>query len=114
MQEPKIDTRPFQPASSVQSQFQWSGAKDMFLSKRFYGGALIIFGRLVMANSVVATAIPWMGVIAGDALILDFTSGFLAMVAGEALRAYGEKKAKAPLATSKEIALHTPPPGASS
>ena len=79
-----------------------AGVKAMVYSRRFWGWLLIIVGRFSFftdgsANLMASSAGAVGGVansIAADPLLLDAYTGFAVMLTGEAVRWWGEKKAK--------------------
>ncbi len=78
-----------------------AGAKAMVYSRRFWGWVLIILGRFSFFSDGSAGLLAQTGGtvgavangIAADPLLLDAYTGFAVMIAGEAVRWWGEKKA---------------------
>ena len=78
-----------------------AGAKAMVYSRRFWGWVLIILGRFSFATDAGAGLVAQTGGavgavangIAADPILLDAYTGFAVMIAGEAVRWWGEKKA---------------------
>ena len=79
-----------------------AGAKAMVYSRRFWGWVLIILGRFSFFSDGSAGLLAQTGGavgqvangIAADPLLLDAYTGFAVMITGEAVRWWGEKKAK--------------------
>ena len=71
----------------------WSGAKAMILSRRFWGLWLIIFGRLWITWTGSTTLLT----AASDPIVAELLAGFIVMCAGEALQKWGSVKATRPL-----------------
>ena len=71
----------------------WSGAKAMILSRRFWGLWLIIFGRLWITWTGSTTLLT----AASDPIVAELLAGFIVMCAGEALSKWGSVKATRPL-----------------
>ena len=91
------------PPAQLPDDFDPSaGVKAMVYSRRFWGWLLIIVGRFSFftdgsANLMASSAGAVGGVansIAADPLLLDAYTGFAVMLTGEAVRWWGEKKAK--------------------
>lgn len=73
---------------------EWShGAKSMLLSRRFYGLALVMFGRLWTLKSGSTAVLSAVS----DPLVVEMVSGFGVMLAGEVLQWWGERRATRPL-----------------
>lgn len=98
---PKPKEKPV-PAPQLPNDFDPSlGAKAMVYSRRFWGWVLIILGRFSFATDAGAGLIAQTGgavgqtanMIAADPILLDAYTGFAVMIAGEAVRWWGEKKA---------------------
>ena len=78
-----------------------AGAKAMVYSRRFWGWVLIILGRFSFFSDGSAGLLAQTGGTVGavangivaDPLLLDAYTGFAVMIAGEAVRWWGEKKA---------------------
>jgi hypothetical protein len=71
----------------------WSGAKNMILSRRFWGLWLIIFGRLWITWTGSTTLLN----AAADPIVAELLAGFIVMCIGEALQKWGTVKATRPL-----------------
>jgi hypothetical protein len=71
----------------------WSGAKAMILSRRFWGLWLIIFGRLWITWTGSTTLLT----AASDPIVAELLAGFIVMCLGEALQKWGSVKATRPL-----------------
>lgn len=84
--------------------------RTMWVSKRFWGGVLIIGGRLIIAADVTGTFAPAVKAFIGDGILMDWGTGVIVTVLGEMLFHQGEKKAEGPMDTPKRIALMTPAP----
>jgi len=70
----------------------------MVYSRRFWGWVLIILGRFSFVTHAGAGWLASTGAVANsvaaDPLLLDAYTGFAVMMTGEAVRWWGEKKAK--------------------
>lgn len=84
--------------------------RTMWVSKRFWGGVLIIGGRLIIAADVTGTFAPAVKAFIGDGILMDWGTGVIVTVLGEMIFHQGEKKAEGPMDTPKRIALMTPAP----
>ena len=82
----------------------------MFRSKRFWGGVLIIGGRLIIVADVGGNFAPFIRSFIGDGVLMDWSTGVIVNILGEALMDRGEKKAEGPMDTPKRVALATPAP----
>jgi lysozyme len=79
-----------------------AGVKSMVYSRRFWGWMLVIIGRFSFATDAGAGLIAQTGGavgqaangIASDPILFDAYTGFAVMLVGEAVRWWGEKKAK--------------------
>lgn len=77
-----------------------AGAKAMVYSRRFWGWLLVIIGRFSFFTDGSAGLVAQTGgavgqtanMIAADPILLDAYTGFAVMIAGEAVRWWGEKK----------------------
>jgi len=84
--------------------------KTMWVSKRFWGGLLIIAGRLIILADVGGHFSPAVKSFIGDGVLMDWMTGVIVTMVGELILDQGEKKAKGPMDTPKRIALATPAP----
>jgi len=84
--------------------------KTMWVSKRFWGGVLIIAGRLIIVADIGGHFAPAVRSFIGDGVLMDWMTGVIVTMIGEAVLARGEKKATGPIDTPKRIALTTPAP----
>lgn len=66
-----------------------SGLKPMALSRRFWGLALVMVGRIWMLKSGSSAVL---GAVS-DPLVMEMFSGFMVMIVGELIQHWGEKKA---------------------
>lgn len=82
----------------------------MFRTKRFWGGALIVGGRIIIALDVTGTFAAPVRAFIGDGILMDWMTGVIVTMIGEAVMARGEKTATAPMGTPKEVALYSIPP----
>ena len=102
---------PLPPSVPVSNNTDYGpGLRNMFRSKRFWGGVLIIGGRFVIIADAGGHVSPFIRSLIGDSILMDWTTGLLVNMIGEGLMSRGEKKAEAPLGTPREVALYTPPP----
>lgn len=85
-------------------------AKSMYRSKRFWGGILIIAGRLIIVADVGGNFAPAIRGFIGDGVLMDWMTGVIVTMIGELILDRGEKKAEGPIDTPKRIALMTPAP----
>ena len=73
---------------------EWAnGAKNMVLSRRFWGLALVMFGRLWMMKTGSGALLAGVS----DPLVTEMFSGFGVMIAGELIGWWGRTKATRPL-----------------
>lgn len=94
-----------QPSYTLKDDFDPNaGFKNMIASRRFWGWMLIIVGRVSFLSTGAATAssgLPVIGpiaqAIAADPVLFDMWTGVGVMVAGEALKWWGERKATRPV-----------------
>lgn len=86
------------------------GARNMFRSKRFWGGLLIIGGRFIVLLDVSGNFAPFIRSFIGDGVLMDWSTGVIVNIVGEWLLDKGEKKAEGPMDTPKRVALMTPAP----
>lgn len=106
---PKI-TPPPPPSVQVGTQSDMGGSiKNMFRSKRFWGGALIVGGRIIIALDVTGTFAAPVRAFIGDGILMDWMTGVIVTGLGEVLMARGEKN-DTPLGTPKQVALYSNPP----
>lgn len=84
--------------------------KSMYRSKRFWGGALIIVGRLIILLDVSGNFAPAVRGLIGDGVLMDWMTGIIVTMVGEMVLDRGEKKAEGPIDTPKRVALMTPAP----
>ncbi len=84
--------------------------KSMYRSKRFWGGALIIVGRLIIVLDVSGNFAPAVRGLIGDGVLMDWMTGIIVTMVGEMVLDRGEKKAEGPIDTPKRVALMTPAP----
>lgn len=102
---------PMPPSVQVSTQNDMGPTtKSMYRSKRFWGGALIILGRLIILLDVSGNfSAPVRGLI-GDGVLMDWMTGIIVTMVGELVLDRGEKKAEGPIDTPKRVALMTPAP----
>jgi len=106
---PKI-TPPPPPSVQVGTQSDMGGSiKNMFRSKRFWGGALIVGGRIIIALDVTGTFAAPVRAFIGDGILMDWMTGVIVTGLGELIMARGEKN-DTPLGTPKQVALYSKPP----
>jgi lysozyme len=106
---PKIPTPP-PPSVQVGTQSDMGGSiKNMFRSKRFWGGALIVGGRIIIALDVTGTFAAPVRAFIGDGILMDWMTGVIVTGLGELIMARGEKN-DTPLGTPKQVALYSNPP----
>ena len=99
------------PSVQVNSQNDMGNStKSMYRSKRFWGGVLIITGRLIIVLDVTGNFAAPVRSFIGDGVLMDWMTGIIVTMIGEAVLDRGEKKAEGPLDTPKRIALMTPVP----
>ena len=84
--------------------------RTMWVSKRFWGGVLIIAGRLIIVADVGGHFSPAVKSFIGDGVLMDWMTGVIVTMIGEMVLDRGEKKATGPMDTPKRIALTTPAP----
>ena len=84
--------------------------RNMFRSKRFWGGALILAGRAIIVLDVGGHFAPAVRSFIGDGILMDWMTGIIVTMVGEMILDRGEKKAEGPIDTPKRIALMTPAP----
>lgn len=82
----------------------------MWVSKRFWGGVLIIAGRLIIVADIGGHFAPAVKSFIGDGILMDWMTGVIVTMIGELVFDRGEKKAQGPMDTPKRIALTTPAP----
>lgn len=94
---PKVETPVSNPAPLPDDFDPATGVKSMVLSRRFWGWVLIIIGRFSFVTDGGAHVLSEAGVLANaitaDPVLLDAYTGFAVMMAGEAIRWWGEKNA---------------------
>lgn len=102
---------PAPPSVQVNPTSDMGGTvKNMFRTKRFWGGALIVGGRIIIALDVTGTFAAPVRAFIGDGILMDWMTGVIVTMIGEAVMARGEKTATAPMGTPKEVALYSIPP----
>jgi hypothetical protein len=112
----KVDTKPpeakpLPPSVQVGTNNEMGPTtRTMWVSKRFWGGVLIIGGRLIIAADVTGSFSPAVKAFIGDGILMDWGTGVIVTVLGEIIFNRGEKKAEGPMDTPKRIALMTPAP----
>ena len=112
----KVGTKPPEPLAmppSVQvstTNDMGSTTRNMFRSKRFWGGALILAGRGIIVLDVGGHFAPAVRSFIGDGILMDWMTGIIVTTVGEMILDRGEKKAEGPMDTPKRIALMTPAP----
>ncbi len=84
--------------------------RTMWVSKRFWGGVLIIAGRLIIVADIGGHFAPAVKSFIGDGILMDWMTGVIVTMIGELVLDRGEKKATGPIDTPKRIALTTPTP----
>lgn len=84
--------------------------RTMWVSKRFWGGVLIIAGRLIIVADIGGHFAPAVKSFIGDGILMDWMTGVIVTMIGELVLDRGEKKATGPMDTPKRIALTTPTP----
>lgn len=112
-----VDTKPppppvpLPPSVQVNSTSDMGGSvKSMYRSKRFWGGILIIAGRLIIVADVGGNFAPAIRSFIGDGVLMDWMTGVIVTMIGELILDRGEKKAEGPIDTPKRVALMTPAP----
>ena len=99
------------PSVQVNSQSDMGPTtRTMWVSKRFWGGVLIIAGRLIIVADVSGHFSPAVKSFIGDGVLMDWMTGVIVTMVGEMVLDRGEKTAKGPMDTPKRIALTTPAP----
>ena len=112
----KVDTKPpeqkpMPPSVQVSTTNDMGGTtRNMFRSKRFWGGALILAGRAIIVLDVGGHFAPAVRSFIGDGILMDWMTGIIVTMVGEMILDRGEKKAEGPIDTPKRIALMTPAP----
>lgn len=112
----KVDTKPpeqkpMPPSVQVSTTNDMgSTTRNMFRSKRFWGGALILAGRAIIVADVGGHFAPAVRSFIGDGILMDWMTGIIVTMVGEMILDRGEKKAEGPIDTPKRIALMTPAP----
>lgn len=98
------------PSVQVNSQNDMgTSTKVMYRSKRFWGGVLIITGRIIIALDVTGHFAAPVRAFIGDGVLMDWMTGVIVTMIGELILDRGEKKAEGPMDTPKRVALATPP-----
>lgn len=111
MEPPPKPPAPMPPSVQVNSQPDMGPTvRTMWVSKRFWGGILIIVGRLIIAADVTGNFAPGVRAFIGDGILMDWGTGVIVTVLGEVILNRGEKKAEGPMDTPRRIALMTPAP----
>ena len=97
---------PMPPSVQVNSQNDMGNStKSMYRSKRFWGGVLIITGRLIIVADIGGHFAPAVRSFIGDGVLMDWMTGVIVTMIGEAVLDRGEKKAEGPLDTPKRAAI---------
>ena len=108
---PPVPPPPMPPSVQVNPNNDMGGTiKVMYRSKRFWGGLLIIIGRLIIVLDVTGNFAAPVRAFIGDGVLMDWMTGVIVTMIGEIVMDRGEKKATGPIDTPKRIALTTPAP----
>ena len=96
------------PSVQVNSQNDMGNStKSMYRSKRFWGGLLIIVGRLIIVLDVSGNFAAPVRAFIGDGVLMDWMTGIIVTTLGEMILDRGEKKAEGPIDTPKRVAVAT-------